>query len=216
MENRNTTEKKNKKILILIILLILIFFTSITVTVVLLVNNSKPVVNTDLYPPVSEDPDAVPVEEGDTTRPALENPKGGGAVSLTYSKQASASKGDGIADILFQNPAKSNQSIVIQLQITDMVLIEKLGKTGRAADDKAKIEDADDYDIEKSRMIIAESGLLKPGYKLSTLQLKALPDGTVLPKGNYNAFYYILAYDKGSHERAIVNMQIPITLTIDN
>ena len=214
MENRNTKDKKNKKILILIIVLILITFTSITVTIVLLFNNAKPVVNTDIYPPVSEDPDAVPVEEGDTTQPALDNPEGGGAVSLTYSKQATASKGDGIASILFQNPAKSNQSIVIQLHITDMTLIEKLGKTGRTAADRAKIEEAQGYDSEKSRIIIAESGRLAPGYKLSKLQLKALPDGTILPKGNYNAIYYILAYDKYTNERAIVNIQIPITLTI--
>lgn len=63
-------------------------------------------------------------------------------------------------------------------------------------------------------MIIAESGLIPPGHKLTTLELKALPDGTVLPKGNYNAVFYILAYDKDTNERAVVNMQIPISLTI--
>ena len=207
---------KNKKVLILIIALCLITFTSTTVTVVLLTKDAKPVDNTDIYPPVTKDPGADPIGEGSTTQPPLENPEGGGAVSLTYSKQASAPKGDGIASILFQNPAKSNQSIVIQLHIADKTLIEKFGKTGRTAADKARIEDAKDYDSEKSRMIIAESGLLAPGYKLSKLQLKALPDGTVLPKGSYNAVYYILAYDKDTNERAIVNMQIPITLTIAN
>lgn len=205
---------KNKKVLILIIALCLITITSTTVTVVLLTNDAKPVDNTDIYPPVTKDPGAEPIGEGSTTQPPLENPEGGGAVSLTYSKQASAPKGDGIASILFQNPAKSNQSIVIQLHITDKTLIEKLGKTGRTAADKAKIEDAEGYDSEKSRMIIAESGLLAPGYKLSELRLKALPDGTVLPAGSYSAVYYILAYDKDTNERAIVNMQIPITLAI--
>ncbi len=211
MKNKNP---KNKKLLILIILLCLITVASLTVTVALLVNNARSVDNPNQYPAVSEDPGALPIGEGDTSQPPLQNPEGGGAVSLTCSKQASAPKGDGVASILFQNPAKSNQSIVIQLQITDKALIEKLGKTGRTAADKAKIEGAQDYDSEKSRMIIAESGLLAPGYKLSTLQLKALPDGTVLPKGNYNAVYYILAYDKDTNERAVVNMQIPITLSI--
>lgn len=212
MKNRNT---KNKEVLIFIILLLcLITFASVTVTVVLLINNAKPADNQNVYPPVSKDPGAVPIDEGSASQRPLSNPEGGGAVSLTYSKQATAPKGDGIASILFQNPAKSNQSIVIQLQITDKVLIEKLGKTGRTAADKAKNEDAKGYDSEKSRMIIAESGLLAPGYKLSELQLKALPDGTVLPKGSYNAVYYILAYDRDTNERAVVNMQIPITLTI--
>ncbi len=209
--------KKKKKIMILIIILLcLITIASTTITVVLLTNNPKQVVNQNKYPPLSKDPDAVPIEEEDKTQPNLENPEGGGAVSLTYSKQAIASKGDGMASILFQNPAKSNQSIVIQLHITDKVLLEKLGKTGRTTADKTKIEGAQGYDSEKSRMIIAESGLLAPGYKLSKLQLKVLPDGTVLPKGSYSAVYYILAYDKDTNERAIVNMQIPITLTISN
>lgn len=207
---------KNKKILILIITLSLITVASITVTVVLLTNSTKPVDNTVTYPPVSTDPDAEPIVEENTSQPPLSNPEGGGAVSLTYSKEATATKGDGIASILFQNPAKSNQSIVIQLHITDKELIGKLGKTGRTTDDKTKIEDAEGYDSEISRMIIAESGLLTPGYKLSKLQLKALPDGTILPAGDYNAVFYILAYDKNTNERAIVNMQIPITLTIQN
>ena len=211
---KSKEQRKSKKIFILILLLCLITVASTTVTVILLMNNAKQADNQNTYPPVSQDPGALPIDEGNESQPPLENPKGGGAVSLTYSKQASAPKGDGVASILFQNPAKSNQSIVIQLHITDKVLIEKLGRTGRTAADKAKIEEAEDYDSEKSRMIIAESGLLTPGYKLSELKLKALPDGTVLPKGNYNAVYYILAYNKDTNERAVVNMQIPITLTI--
>ncbi len=207
---------KNKKILIIIIVLSLITIASLTVTVVLLTQNAKQEDNPYIYPPVSEDPGIEPIDEGDSSQSPLENPEGGGAVSLTFSKQATAPKGDGVASILFQNPVKSNQSIVIQLQITDKELIEKLGKTGRTADDKAKIEGAEDYDSEKSRIIIAESGLLAPGYKISTLQLMALPDKTVLPAGNYNAVYNILAYDKDTNERAVVNMQIPITLTIQN
>ena len=205
---------KNKKVIILFIALCLITIASMTVTVVLLINKAKQEDNNEKYPPVSEDQNAVLLGNDDATQSVLENPEGGGAVSLTYSKQVVAPKGDGNASILFQNPAKSNQSIVIQLQIADKVVIEKLGKTGRTAAEKAKIEDAEGYDSEKSRMIIAESGLLKPGYKLSELRLCALPDGTVLPKGNYDAVYYILAYDKDTNERAIVNMHIPITLTI--
>lgn len=211
---KSKEQRKSKKIFILILLLCLITVASTTVTVILLMNNAEQVDNQNTYPPVPQDPGALPIDEGNESQPPLENPEGGGAVSLTYSKEATAPTGNGVASILFQNPAKSNQSIIIQLHITDKTLIEKLGKTGRKAADKAKIEDAEGYDSEKSRMIIAESGLLAPGYKLSELQLKALPDGTVLPKGNYNAVYYILAYDKDTNERAIVNMQIPITLTI--
>ncbi|MGI5850255.1 MAG: hypothetical protein ACOX8Q_09385 [Christensenellales bacterium] len=206
-------KKRKRKILILIILL-LIAIASATVIVVLTADNSEPAGNPNIYTPVPEDRGAAPINREDITQPPLESPKGGGAVSLTYSKKASAPKGDGTARIMFQNPAKSNKSIVVQLQIADKVLLEKLGKTGRIAADKAKIDDVQDYDSEKNRMTIAESGLLAPGYKLSELQLKALPDGTVLPEGSYNAVYYILTYDKDTNERATVNIQIPITLTI--
>ena len=73
-----------------------------------------------------------------------------------------------MARIMFQNPAKSNQSIVIQLQITDKVLIEKLGKTGRTAAQKAQIEGRK-ITTAKSRMIIAESGLLSPDTSWASL-----------------------------------------------
>jgi hypothetical protein len=204
---------KNKKVLAIIIVLCVISTVSLAVTAFLLLKQTKPVNNPDIYPPVAADPNAKPIEEEDSN-PPLENPEGGGAVSLTYSNQATAQKGNGVASMMFQNPARSNQSIVIQLHITDKELIEKIGKTGRTGEEKKKVEGAEGYDAEKSRMIIAESGKVAPGYKITQLQLKALPDGTILPKGTYNAVYYILAYDKETNERAIVNMQIPITLTI--
>lgn len=214
MENDNKKKSIDKKLMIIIIVLCFITFSSTVVTATLLIKNSMQKDKGNVYPVVSQDPDAEPIEEEGSSEEPLTNPDGGGAVSLIYSNQATASEGDGIATILFQNPAKSNQSIVIQLQITDKELIEKLGKTGRTDKEKAKIEGAEDYDSEKNRMIIAESGLIPPGHKLTTLELKALPDGTVLPKGNYNAVFYILAYDKDTNERAVVNMQIPISLTI--
>ena len=214
MENDNKKKSIDKKLMIIIIVLCFITFSSTVVTATLLIKNSMQKDKGNVYPVVSQDPDAEPIEEEGSSEEPLTNPDGGGAVSLIYSNQATASEGDGIATILFQNPSKSNQSIVIQLQITDKELIEKLGKTGRTDKEKAKIEGAEDYDSEKNRRIIAESGLIPPGHKLTTLELKALPDGTVLPKGNYNAVFYILAYDKDTNERAVVNMQIPISLTI--
>ncbi|NLJ40048.1 MAG: hypothetical protein GX352_00315 [Clostridiales bacterium] len=205
---------KNKKFFLLIIILCVATAISLTATLILLNNKTKPVDVSDKYPPVMTDPEAEPVEE-ETTQPPLENPEGGGAVSLTYSGQAVAPKGDGVADIMFENPAKSNQDVIIQLQITDKELIEKIGKTGRTMADKAKIEDAEDYDSKDYRMVVGESGLISPGYKLESIQLNALPDGTVLPKGIYNAIYYISPYDKETNERAMVNVQIPIMLVIE-
>lgn len=207
----------SKKILILIIALCVITAMSVTVTIVLLTgDHKKSPDNTTYYPPVPTDPAAEPIEDDNPSQPTLTNPEGGGAVSLTYSRLVTSSTGDGTAVIMFQNPAKSNQSIVIQLHITDKELVNKIGKTGRTGAEKERIEGAEGYDSERSRMIIAESGLLAPGYKLSSLRLKALPDGTALPAGTYNAVYYILAYDRKTNERSVVSMQIPVTLMIIN
>ncbi|MFA5561430.1 MAG: hypothetical protein WDA00_02165 [Eubacteriales bacterium] len=215
MGNYYRTKEQDKK-LILTILLCVVILASATVTIVLLVKKSHRPDDQDLYPTLSLEPNAELIDEGGSTQAPLTNPEGGGAVGLTYSNQATAPRGDGVASILFRNPAKSNQGIIIQLQITDRELIDKLGKTGRTAEEKALIEDAEGYDSETSRMMIAESGLLEPGYQLATLSLQALPDGTVLPAGTYQAVFYILAYDKTTHERAIVNIQLPIVLTIED
>ncbi len=204
----------NKRILILIITLCIITAASLTVSVVLLIRGGETSDGNIEYPAVSDDPAMEPAS-GDASDTPLENPEGGGAVSLTYSNKATAPGGDGTAAFMIQNPAKSNQGVVIQIHIADDELIKKIGKTGRTEAEKAIIEGAEDYDSKTSRMIIAESGLIAPGYKLSEIKLKALPDGTVLPAGTYNAIYYILSYDRETHERAIVNVQMPITLTIE-
>lgn len=203
--------KFNKKNL-LILLLILLTAAAITTTIVVLTSRDSVPVGT--YPPVSEDVNKQPLP--DTSDAPLSNPEGGGAVSLTYSKTVTAETGNSAAAMLFGNPGKSNQSIVVEMQITDEVLLKKLGKTGRTAEDVKKIEQAADYDSASSRMTIAQSGLIKPGFQIQTMQLKALPDGTVLPAGEYSAVYYILAYNADTNERAIVNTQIPITITVNS
>lgn len=199
--------KKNCFILILILITLLAITTTV---VVLLRNDSTPAV---YYPPILEDTNKEPLP--DTDDAPLSNPAGGGAVSLAYSKIVTAEQGNRMAAMLFGNPKKSNQSIMVEIQITDKVLLEKLGKTGRTAEDVAKIEQASNYDSQTARVTIAQSGLIKPGFQIKMLQLNALPDGTVLPAGEYEANYYVLAYDDATNERAIINTQIPITLIVE-
>lgn len=199
----------------LIIILILITIASITTTVIVLLKNSAGVTDGQIfYPPVPVDTNTKPIDSKAPSQPQLDKPEGGGAVSLIYSKEATAMKGDETADILFQNPSKSNQSIVIQLHISDSELISKIGRTGRTVEEMERKEGADEYNSETSHMVIAESGLIVPGNMLLSLKLHPLPDGTVLPSGVYNAVYHILAYDNETNERAVINMRIPITLTI--
>lgn len=204
-----------KKFLIVLLCLITVVSLGVTLYLVFREDSSpEPAGGSNVvYPPISRDPNAESIGT-ETSVPPLSNPSGGGAVSLSYSTTLTAPAGDGTARMMFQNPPQSNQSIVVQLHITDEELINKIGKTGRTESERQKVETASGYDPKTSRMIVAESGLLAPGFKLTKLKLNALPDGTVLPAGTYHAVYYILAYDKVTNERAIVNMQIPVTLTI--
>ena len=60
--------------------------------------------------------------------------------------------------------------------------------------------------------VIAESGRLEPGFKIDKLS-----DVNVekLSAGKYNAKFVVTFYDAVSHEKAIVNTQIPIIITVN-
>ena len=108
-------------------------------------------------------------------------PEGGGAVSLTYSKEVSISLADKTASLVFANPTKSNQDIVIQLMINDTVILQ--------------------------------SGRLTPGNRVAALNLL---DGAEkrLAAGGYNGKFVVLYYDRTSGEKAMVNTEIPVTVTV--
>jgi len=117
MERKNA--KRNR---ILILILSLITLIAISVTVWALFFRDK---NENLppdYAPQETEINAEPIEGDDDAR--LEQPEGGGAVSLTYSKDVTVSLSDKTAALLFGNPARSSQDMVVQLIIQDTVIIQ--------------------------------------------------------------------------------------------
>lgn len=50
--------------------------------------------------------------------------EGGGSVSLTYSNQVSIDLSDGTASLMFANPGKSNQNMVVQIVIQNEVIVQ--------------------------------------------------------------------------------------------
>lgn len=54
----------------------------------------------------------------------LEQVQGGGAVSLTYSTKVTVTLDDGMASAYFANPSKSNQDMVLQLVVQDVILAQ--------------------------------------------------------------------------------------------
>ena len=113
----------------------------------------------------------------------LDSPEGGSSVSLTYSRDVAISLDEKTASLMFANPGKSNQDMVIQIVIQDEVIVQ--------------------------------SGVLKPGKQVKTL---ALLDGMEekLSSGTYEGDFIVLYYDPETGEKAIVNTEIPISITVSN
>ncbi len=138
----------------------------------------KTVLTPDYAPPKEEvNAETIPDDEGGK----LEQPEGGGSVSLTYSRDVSIKLGEKQAGLLFANPGKSNQNMVLQIVIQET--------------------------------IVAQSGTLKPGNQLQKLDLLAGADKQ-LTEGVYEGNFNVLYYDPETGERAIVNTEIPITITV--
>ena len=54
----------------------------------------------------------------------LEAEEGGGAVSLTYSNEVTIDLSDKAASLVFANPGKSVQDMVVQIVIDDTVIVQ--------------------------------------------------------------------------------------------
>lgn len=139
---------------------------------------SAPVLAPD-YAPVEQEPNAQPYDDGSTEK--LDAEEGGGAVSLTYSDQATVDLSDKTATLVFANPAKSVQEMVVQILVDDTVIVQ--------------------------------SGTLVPGNQVTTL---ALLDGaeSQLQPGGYDGKFAVFYYDPDTGEKAVVNTEIPITVTV--
>ena len=115
-------ENPKSKTNLLIPILLVITVIAICVTVwALFFRNSGPTLAPD-YAPQEEEQNAesIPGDPGEK----LDNPEGGGSVNLTYSREVSIDLSDEAATLLFANPGKSNQDMVIQIVIRDTVIVQ--------------------------------------------------------------------------------------------
>ena len=172
-------EKKNKKLLLLILLLILLLLIASGVTIWSLFFRSIPTLAPD-YAPRQEEPYSEDI--GDRNDSKLSQTKGGGAVNLTYTTQVDINLSEGRATLYFANPSKSNQDIVLQIVIQEVV--------------------------------IAQSGAIPPGKQIKKLNL--LNDATsMLTSGGYNGEFKVSYYQPDTHEKTIVNTEIPVNITVN-
>ncbi len=177
MEMQNEKNKDNRhKILIILLLLLLILSLCITIWA-LFFRESAPVLAPDYAPEIESHAEQI---DGDNST-KLDAPPGGGAVSLTYSKDVSVDLSDKRVSLMFANPSKSTADMVLQIVIKDTVIVQ--------------------------------SGRLLPGNKVTALDLL---DGAEnqLAAGGYDGKFIVLYYDQQSGEKAMVNTEIPVTVTV--
>lgn len=126
------------------------------------------------------------VEIGDKDDEKLEAPQGGGSVALVYSDQVTLDLAAGTVGLYYQNPSRSTQNVVVQVVVNG------------SGDDK---------------YLLAQSGVLEPGYMVTSLELNK-DSGVTLSAGGYSGSLKLLFYDPETGERAIVDTDIPITITV--
>ena len=166
-------KKKKKKLLIFLILFILL---DIILLVVLLGTHTTLAPD---YAPVNEEKYAEDI--GDDGDKKLDQAEGGGAVSLTYSTDVDISFDKKLATLFFANPSKSNQDMVLQIVVHDVV--------------------------------VAQSGTISPGKQIGKMDL--LSSGArKLQAGGYDGKFVVLYYQPDTHEKTIVNTDIPVKITV--
>lgn len=113
-------EKRKKKWLLLLLLLLFITISCICVTLWTLFFRG-PVLTPD-YAPRETEPNQTPIVGDDDSKMKAED--GGGAVSLTYSSYVTIDQSDQHAVLMFANPGKSTQDMVLQIVIQDQIVAQ--------------------------------------------------------------------------------------------
>ena len=173
-----TQSSHNKNRALIAVLVTIIIFLLCVCLFLLLSKEEVTVLSPDIAPD-NTDKYSEPMDDG--TEDKLEEPNGGGAASLAYTKNVTIDLSSEKATMMFGNPSKSNQDIIVQIVIQDTV--------------------------------IAQSGLITPGNKVSTLEL--LPGiKKSLSQGTYIGQYIVLFYDRETGERELVSTEIFINITV--
>lgn len=167
------------KVRFLIAFLITIIILLLCICIFLLASKDEaPVLSPDIAPS-NTDKYAEPFDGASGDK--LEEPEGGGAASIACTKNVTIDLSSEKATMMFGNPSRSNQNIIVQVVIQDTV--------------------------------IAQSGLITPGSKITTLELlpsmkKSLSEGTYIGK------YIVLFYDTETDEKELVSTEMFINIIV--
>lgn len=136
------------------------------------------------YPKVDNEENLIPMPGTDGEK--LEASKNGGAVAISYSDNVIYDRAAGQLTLAYGNPSVSTQSVILQVIV--------FGPDG-------------------SEYLVAESGVVPPGYRVETLKA-AEKQSVSFSEGVYSGIFRLLFYNAETGERAIVNTEIPIKLMV--
>lgn len=172
-------QRSRDKQSLLVYILLLITVAAVCVTVWALFFREPDIQLAPDYAPVATEKHAQPIPNDAGGQTAAE--PGSGSVSLTYSGEVDIDLSSRSVSLLFANPGRSNQDMVLQIVIQGTVILQ--------------------------------SGRITPGNQVTTLELTADAAGMLSP-GGYEGSFLIFYYDLSSGEKAIVNTEIPISVTV--
>lgn len=110
-----------KRFKVLVIILAVIAFLSVCIALwALFWRDPIPVLPPDEAPTAEEN--AIPTGDDGTAK--MDQPKGGGAVNITYSDQVTISLSDRTAHLFFSNPSRSNQGMVVEIIIQGTTVVQ--------------------------------------------------------------------------------------------
>ena len=84
------------------------------------------------------------------------------------------------------------------------------------SEDELKKHGLNTEGVEGGQWLIAQSGMFEPGYQITSVQLLALPDGSYLPAGTYEAIMNEKYYHHQTGTLASYEGNIPVTLEVAN
>lgn len=166
-----------------------------------------------------ENQEAITKDTPDNSQPAevpdidFDNHEFDNTVTL-YSRGNVATATNNKVSVDVYNIEDSSANMVLEIYIDDDELISKIGTNGRTSASQKKV----DAQVKASEnyvpaVCVAKSGLIFPGNKITVLNLLNLEDGTVLPAGEYNAYYKESFYDDNGNLHS-VNASLAITLVV--
>ena len=110
--------------------------------------------------------------------------QGGGSVTISFQDDITYSPSTGQVSLFYQNPRASTHNVVAQV-----ILVRG-----------------------QNEYLLAQSGILEPGYQVTAL--RAVDGAPTVSAGGYNGKLRLLFYDTQSGERAMVDTDIPCTVTV--